>query len=170
MGVMGIIRKYRKEILIVAALAILLNILMEFVPFATPATKADLYSPMLMVIAVIALMLPGIAAIPGGYLIAKKTKEQNPAIIGPALGAALAGVLIIVWGIGGIMLASDAEIQAEMDKTKIIGVDFFDEMSVSEFRSFTLTSSIIGLVFLIIINSALGAAGGYIGRAIAMRK
>ncbi|MFH1663243.1 MAG: hypothetical protein ABH986_00220 [archaeon] len=156
-------KEYFKEGLIVLVLALVLSFLIEFIP-EPEITKETIYSPAIMLLGLIALILPAIAAIPGGYLIAKKTKEAKPTLGVPAVAVALAGFLLISFSIVQVSFASDAELQKELDEVKELDLGMFDDFTAQEFRDFTLASSAIGLIFIMIFNFALGLGGAFIGK------
>ena len=160
---MKMLMKYKKEL----AAAFILLLAAMFLTELIPDPRTIELTPELMALSFALLLLPLFAAIPSGYLIAKKTKELNPAIFVPALGIALATLVMLGIGFAQISIAPDSEIQKEMDKATEMGVNMFDEMSVQDFRAFTLSSLMLGAVFMAVMNFALGLFGGFTGRTLA---
>lgn len=163
---MKMVMQYKKELAIAFILLIAVMLLAELIP----GPKTAELTPELMALSFILLLLPFFAAIPPGYLIAKKTKETNPVIFVPAIGVALATLLMVGIGFAQISIAPDSEIQKEMDKAAELGIDMFADMSVQDFRAFTLSSLVLGAFFMVVMNFALGLFGGFTGKAIAGMK
>lgn len=121
-------------------------------------------SSMLAFLSVMMMIVPILAAIPAGFLIGRKTEEFKPAAIYPGMGAALAAVIMLSFSLATMIGMSDAMWQMHFSSVKDVGVGLLGEMSLEEYKMFTITATTIGLFILSALNFALGLLGGFIGR------
>ena len=166
-------KKFWKELLLAAVFTFVLFALMDILGnFFVPATPEDLtLSAGLMVFSIIVLFLPPIVGcIPSGYLIAKKTKDIKAALFVPALGAAIGGLVLMVFSAGALLLMTDAAWQLQMDELAEYGVGFFATMSLADYKSMVIASVVFGAVFVAILNFAIGLAGGFVGSKLVKKK
>lgn len=154
-------------IILVAVLFFAADVLGDFV--ADPTGEA-LISLEIMLLAMAILILPSLlGTIPTGFLIGKKTQDVKTAIFISGLGAAIAGIVIMLLALVEMMLMPDALWQEQFAQLSELGVDFFGSMTIADFKAFTMFSVGLASVFLAVFNFAIGLAGGYIGRAIALK-
>lgn len=161
--------KFSKEILAVFLLTFIVTFAADFFGDAL-VTPDTVFSPVTMLLGITVLLIPAFAGIVGGYLVAKKTPDLKTSLLVPAIGATLAAIVLTGISFAQIMVASDAQLESEIAKAKEYGVSFFEQMSNQELRDFLVFSAIAGMFFLAIMNFALGAAGGFAGRTITLRK
>ncbi len=158
------IKKYWKELglaVIITGIVLWLVDVLGDLFFAEPETLS--VSTEIMLFGLIALFLPAlIGSIPSGYLIAKKTQEIKSIVFVPALGAALAGIILILFSAVSMLLLSDADWQNQLNEVKEFG-EIFGEMTLEEFRYFTLFSVVFGGLFIAVFNFGIGLAGGFAG-------
>ncbi|MBI4044999.1 MAG: hypothetical protein HY392_04795 [Candidatus Diapherotrites archaeon] len=128
------------------------------------------FSPLVFVAGLLVLFFPFFASIAGGFFIAKKTREMKPALLVPATAAFLAGLVIVGLGLLQVVLYSDEQLGLELVKASELGLGFFSDMTVDEFRGFLLTSTLFGAVFVALLNFGLGITGGLVGRQVALMK
>lgn len=161
--------KFGKEIILVFLLTFLVTFAADFFGdfFVTPE---NVFSTFTMLLSILFLLLPALAGIAGGFLVAKKTSDLKTALLVPAVGAALAAIVLTGISLVQVMASSDAQIAAEIAGAQEYGISFFDNMAPEELREFLVFSSITGMLFLGIMNLALGGIGGFIGRAVTIRK
>ena len=159
-----------KEFLITLVLIIALAFLIELVPEPETLSAEFVFSPVVLLLGIIALSLPFFASIPAGYLISKKRAELKDAIAVPAAAGVVAALLIVGFSVVQLMLTSDAEIAEQLQKMEEFGMGFFASMTPEQYRSFAITSSLFGFVLVAVINFALGILGGLAGRFIALRR
>ena len=165
-------KKFWKEILLAVILTMVLFTAMDFVgSFFTPEGEDLTLSAGLMAFSIIALFLPAlVGCIPSGYLIAKKTKDIKAIIFIPALGAAIGGLVLMLFSAGALLLMTDAGWQAQMDELADYGVEFFATMSLADYKSIVITSVIFGAIFVAVLNFAIGLAGGFVGSKLVKKK
>ena len=159
-------KQFWKEGALTALAVLSLSFAADMVP--VPAA-IDIFSPFLMLFGLFVLVLPFFPAAIAGYFIRKKTAQKDYFVV-PAIGAALGGILLVAISLAQVLLSSDAQLLAEVSKASGSGVTFFESMNAQELRSFFISSTAIGLVFLTIINGALGLVGGLAGGYLSGRK
>lgn len=163
------IKNYWKEILLVIVITVVLMELVGLFP-EPEVTKEIIFSPAIMLFGIAVIIVPPlIASIIGGYLIARKTTEFKETMFAPAIGLLIAGILIMGFSLGQLLLLDDAGWQKEFNKVDELGLGFFEDMTLQEFKDLTIASSISGTVFIVIFYFALGLLGGFIGRVTALR-
>ncbi len=166
-------KKFWKEILLAAVLTMVLFTAMDFVGnIFVPETPEDLtLSGGIMLFSIIALFLPPlVGCIPSGYLIAKKTKDIKDIIFLPALGAAIGGLVLMLFSTGALLLMTDAAWQTQMDELADYGVEFFATMSLADYKSMVIASVIFSSIFIAVLNFAIGLAGGFVGSKLVKKK
>ena len=166
-------KKFWKEILLAAVFTLVLFTAMDFVGNVfVPETPEDLtLSGGIMLFSIIALFLPPlVGCIPSGYLIAKKTKDIKAALFVPALGAAIGGLVLMVYSAGALLFMTDAAWQLQMNELAELGVEFFANMSLADYKSMVIASVVFGAVFIAVINFAIGLAGGFVGSKLVKKK
>ncbi len=165
-------KEFWKEFLLAAILTAAIFTVMDLLGnLFVPETGEVVLSAELMVFSIAVLVLPAlIGCIPSGYLIAKKTKDVKAALFVPAIGAAIGGLALMALSAGALLLMTDAAWQAQMNQLAEYGVEFFADMSLAEYKSVVVLSAIIGMVFLAILNFAIGLAGGFAGSRLVKKK
>lgn len=158
-----IIKKFWKEMLLVIVLIFVLSYLFELLP---PPAKEEIFSPQVMLIGLIVLLLPFFASLSAGFLVSKKSKQLKDSMLVPAIAASIAAILIISFSTITLFTLSDKDWQEQFEKVKEY-IPF--NMTLEQFKSMTISSSFIGLIFLVIFNFGLGAAGGIVGRWVELR-
>ena len=167
-------KKFWKEILLAAVFTLVLFTLMDLVGnlFAPSIETGELtLSAGLMAFSIIALFLPAlVGCIPSGYLIAKKTKDIKAVIFAPALGAAIGGLVLMLFSAGALLLMTDAAWQNQMNELADYGVEFFATMSLANYKSMVIASVVFGAIFIAVLNFAIGLAGGFVGSKLVKKK
>lgn len=163
-----ILKKFWKEFLLVLILGVLLSWGLDFgaelVLGPSPTIEA-VYSPVIIVISMLIFAIPLIAAIPGGYLIRKKGGKLKAWLLLPAFAVLLAGVVIVGYSLVLISVASAEDLGKGLEKAKEFDVaGMFAEMSAEDFRAFTITAGILGMIFMGILNFGFGIVGALIGK------
>ncbi len=161
-------KRYYRELMLAALLTLgafaLGDVLGDFI---APQGDGISLSPVLMIFSMVMLVSPGlIGSIPSGYLIAKKTKNFKAHLFVPAVGTAIGGMIIMVLAGIALLLIPDTAWLAQMDNATEMGVDFFSQMSLADYKAMIMFSVIFGAVFLSILNFTIGLAGGFIGSKI----
>ncbi len=158
-------KKFWKELLLAAVLTTALFAAMDLLgTFFSPETGEVTLSAGLLAFSIIVLFLPPlVGCIPSGYLIAKKTKDVKAVIFVPALGAAIGGFVLMAFSAGALLLMTDAAWQEQINQLAEYGVGFFAGMSLADYKSMVIFSTIFGAIFLAILNFAIGLAGGFVG-------
>ena len=125
----------------------------------------------LLAFSLAALVLPALlGCIPSGCLIARKTKDIKAVLFLPALGAAIGGLVLMILSAVPLLLMDDAAWLAQMAEVAEYGAEFFENMSLAEYKSMIAFSVVFGALFLAIINFAIGLAGAYAGSRLARKK
>ena len=165
-------KKFWKELLLAAVLTAIIFTAMDlFGNFFVPETGDITLSGSLMLFSIIVLILPAlVGCIPSGYLIAKKTKDVKAALFVPAMGAAIGGLLLMVFSASALLLMTDAAWQGQMNELADYGVEFFATMSLADYKSMVIFSVVFGAVFLAVLNFAIGLAGGFVGSKLVKKK
>lgn len=168
--------KFLKEGLITLVVAIVLSLLVDLVGgFVVPVPSGgDIFSAGFMLISLVLLavvfLVPAISAVVGGYLISKNGGNLVWALLVPAIAVAVAILLLMMVDIATLMLSSNEVIQAQLDEIGEFGVSYLQDMTIDEFKSFILISSLVGGIFIGAIYFALGLIGALAGRFIALGK
>ena len=102
--------------------------------------------------------------------IAKKTKDIKAVIFAPALGAAIGGIVLMLFSAGALLLMTDAAWQNQMNELADYGVGFFTTMSLADYKSMVIASVVFGAIFVAVLNFAIGLAGGFIGSKLVKKK
>ncbi len=163
----------------VIVITAILGFLVDVIPdlfISQELIQQGIFSPTVMVIGFIAMialfLVPVVGGALGGFLISKKSNELLPTLVLPAVGTAIAGIIMI--GIPAIFLLAldDSGWQGQLDEIgEALGEDMaiFKDMTVDEFKSFTMLSLGLGMVFTAIMNFAFGLIGGFLGRWLNLR-
>ncbi len=161
-------KKFWKELLLVLLLTTALTLAVDFIPIDT--TVENVFSTPILAIGIGIMLLPIIPAAIGGYLISKKSYHKTHSLLIPGIGTALAAILLFGIAFMQISYLTEAGWQSEYQKVKELDVGFFKDMSLTEFKEFTLNSVMLGVPFLALINLGLGVLGGLIGNYFYMKK
>ncbi len=170
------LKKFWKEFLLVFILTFVLQFLADYSDnfVSDEIIRENLFSPIVYLIAFIVLMLPLFAAIIGGYLISKKSLKKTDSMLVPGIAAALAGIFLLLIPLTQFYSLNDAGWQEEFSKAKTetqkLGLNFFEEMNLEDFKNLTINSTLIALPFIGLLNLAFGIVGGLIGNYLYSRK
>lgn len=167
---MKMLKEFWKEILFVAVTVIVFSVIADYLPVSV--TQENLYSPELMLFGIFILLFPFFPAALAGYWVRKRAGKDGmrSAMIVPAFGALLGGVLLTLFSLAQLMLLDDASLLAQIQEVQSIGVNIFEGMNAADIKSFLVTTTAIGIVFIALINGALGLAGGFVGSLVAGKK
>lgn len=140
--------------------------------FARPITEELIFSEWIIIIGLLVMVVPAlIGTMPSGYLLAKKGKTLKEIMLVPGIGAGIAAFLYLLTAAVYLIIQPDAYWQEQFNQVALLGVDYFSNFTLEEFKAITISSTFIGALFMGVFNFALGAAGGFIGQSlIALKK
>ena len=157
------IKQHWKQFLLVLVATFGLSLIVTSTPTGLQGMTGNYWSVLL---GVFTIFIPFFIAIIGGYLICRRCDDLNHAVLVPAVAVALASVLMVGLSLGSVLTATDAQLEQRLGEMNNAGFTVFEGMGIDEFKSFTLSETIIGFFALGLINFGLGLAGGFVGSTI----
>lgn len=162
-------KEYWREILIAAGIYLLLSFAIDLwgeMIFGVP-TEETLMSPLAMVIGLLALIIPVFSAVVSAYFIKKKSKSMKDAMLYSAFGLVIASLVMVLISIAMIFMTSEQQLEQELIQLKDLGLGMFEDISLEEFKAFSISMTAFSALFMIVFNFGFGLAGGFIGGIIA---
>jgi len=165
-------RQYLRELVLAVVLVLGISIALDVFGDVLVAGQGKIeITAGLMAFGLVAIVLPALAgAVPSGFLLARKQAGLKQALLVPAFGAAIAMILLMAFSAVSLLSMTDAAWQLQIAQMDEMGLGFFSSMPLQEFKAMILASVAFGALFMAIFNFGLGLAGGYAGRAVALRK
>jgi len=159
------LKRFWREFLVAAVVAALAFFAIDFLGDLVLQEPEELkITASIMVFSIAVIVVPGLVGGGiAGVLVGKREKSLKARLFVPALGAAIGTVAVMALGLGGILFLTEAGWQAQLDELGSIGVDFFAEMTLEEYKAMVLFSALFGMLFMALINFAIGLVGGYLG-------
>lgn len=166
------IKKFWKEIVIAAVLTAVVFVAFDVGADLLMSVPEDLVlSVEIMFLSIAILVVPGlVGGIVSGFLVGKKTKDIKAILFIPAIGAAIGSAGVMLLSLGEVLFLTDAGWQAQLTELSELGVGFFAEMSLPEYKTMIIASVIFGMFFMALINFAVGLLGGFVGNKVAGKK
>ncbi len=162
------LKKFWKELVFVILFTILLMTLSDYIPINS--SKEAIFSTQTYVIGIIVLILPIIPATIAGYLISKQSYHKTHSLLIPGFGTAIGMIILLTISFGQLYFLTDTQWQTEYQKVDELGINLFDNMSLNEFKDFTINSVLIAIPFITLLNFGFGVVGGLIGNYVYSKK
>jgi len=163
------LKKYIKEIAIVALVVIFLTLIVDIGTDIIAGTNYNNMSSSLIMLALIAAFMPPIiAGFVGALLVAKINPNIKAAVGIPAVSVATIIALLTLLSVIQVAITPtekiiDSEIQGALPDT-------MQNMQPEELKVFLVQMGIVGTALAFIINFCLAAAGAFLGRMIVVSK